>query len=488
MISIRAHLLSTLLPAFVCISIAAGFSIYFSTKAEYLARLDTELANVAIDLRFVKPEPGPGRDSDRDPDRDPEQRGNPKYRNRDIQATRLNASRLAGATAQLQNTLFTNLSANVYCEVWIGNRGVSLKTDNLENGEITHPAVFSDAPFFYNTTLENGLPVRAWAAKFPIMMREKQAPKVILAVNRAEVEESLKRLARNLIGGGLAACLLFSGLLIFTLRISLRPLTVLGEQAATMDAESLHERFSETSAPADIRPIVERLNTLMGKLEESFARERRFSGDLAHELRTPLAAIRTTAEVALKWPEQSTPEDFEEIHNLAFGLQQTLDSLMLLARMESSTAEQHIETVHPSKLAEECLALHTEKAETSRIKLQTELNPDCTLETDPRLLRILMTNFIGNAVEYAPPGSCVKIGVGTEGILFQCENEAPDLAEEDMAHLFERMWRKDAARTESGHSGLGLSIAKACAHALNLELAVELIDGRLRISLKTQNA
>ncbi|MDF7807009.1 ATP-binding protein [Pontiellaceae bacterium B12219] len=486
MISIRAHLLSTLLPAFICISIAAGFSIYFSSKAEYLARLDSELANIAIDLRFIKTDPGPGRDPDREPERNPE-RGNPRYRNRNEQPTRLNANRLAGATAQLQNTLFTNLSAEVYCEVWIGNRGINLKTDNLNGGKIIHPVAFSDAPFFYNTTLDNGLPVRAWAARFPIMMREKQAPKVILAVSRAGVDDALARLARNLIGGGLAACLLFSGLLIFTLHISLRPLKVLGEQAATMDAESLHERFSEQSAPADIRPIVERLNNLMAKLEESFARERRFSGDLAHELRTPLAAIRTTAEVALKWPEQSTPDDFQEIHNLAFGLQQTLDSLMLLARMESATAELQTETVRPANIAEECVALHTGTAKEARIRLQTELNPEIEFNTDPRLLRIMMTNFISNAIEYAPAESTVNILVGEEGSLFLCENDAPNLTEEDLNHLFERMWRKDAARTESGHAGLGLSIAKACADSLNLELDASLKKSRLRIRLRIRN-
>ncbi|MDF7799638.1 histidine kinase dimerization/phospho-acceptor domain-containing protein [Pontiellaceae bacterium B1224] len=484
MISIRARLLSTLLPAFVCISIAAGFSIYFSTKAEYLARLDTELANIAIDLRFIKPE------ANRDPNRDPNReapRNQSNFRIRNMPQERLNSSRLVGGMAQLKDTLFTNLSENVYCEVWLGNRGGNLKTDNLAGGEITRPDAFGNTAVFYNTTLENGSPLRAWAARFPIMMREKQAPEVILAVDRREIDAALVRLARNLIGGGLAACLLFSGLLIFTLRISLRPLKILGEQAAMMDAESLHERFSEQSAPADIRPIVVRLNSLMAKLEESFARERRFSGDLAHELRTPLAAIRTTAEVALKWPDQASPDDFDEIHKLSSSLQQTLDSLLLLSRMESSTAEQHIVTVHPAKLAEECIALHAGKAEESRIQLHAELNPSVSLDTDPRLLRIIMTNLISNAVEYTAQNNTVKILVGAEDALFLCENEAPDLQEEDINHLFERMWRKDTARTESNHAGMGLSIAKACANALNLELTVELVNGRLRIALKTQN-
>lgn len=477
MISIRAHLLSTLLPAFVCISIAAGFGIYFSTKAEFLARLDAELANIAIDLRFIKP------DSNREG-----ARGKMQARNRDTQQGRQKNVRAAGGAAQLQNTLFTNLAANVYGEVWLGNREVNLKTDNLEEGEITRPAAFGDDPVFYNTTLENGLPLRAWAARLPMMMRDKQSPKVILAIDRVEVDEALERLARNLIGGGIAVCLLLSGILIVTLRISLRPLLNLGEKAGTMDAESLHERFSEKSAPADIRPIVVRLNSLVAKLEESFARERRFSGDLAHELRTPLAAIRTTAEVALKWPEQSSPEDFEEIQRIAFGLQQTLDSLMLLARMESSTAEKHIETVHPATIAEECIALHSGGAEKPNIQLDLNLNHETSLDTDPRLLQIIMTNFIGNAVEYAPAESTVRITVGFENAIFQCENAAPNLTKEDINHLFERMWRKDAARTESGHAGLGLSIAKACAEALGLELAAELNTGRLRIALREQNA
>ena len=472
MISIRARLLWSLLPAFVCISIAAGFSIYFSTKAEWEARLDAELANIAIDLRFTSAP------ADRE-----SARSRTKTTNRDGSRTKSNPR--VGGPVRFSETLFTNLSANVYCEVWLGNREVNLKTDNLEGGEVTRPATFSEDPLFYNATLADGLPLRAWAARLPMIMRDKQSPKVILAVERQGVDETLERLARNLVGGGLASCLLFSGLLILTLRISLRPLRKLGEQAAGMDAESLHERFSEKSAPADIRPIVERLNSLMAKLEESFARERRFSGDLAHELRTPLAAIRTTSEVAIKWPDQSSAEDFEEIQKLSAGLQQTLDSLLLLARMESSATEKHTETVESAQLVKECRALHTARAEERGLCFDLDFNPTSPLDTDPRLLRIIISNLIGNAVDYAPEGSTITLKVGTGGALFQCVNAAPNLADHDVDHLFERMWRKDAARTESGHAGLGLSIAQACAKALELNLCAELDQGkRLRITLK----
>jgi len=472
MISIRAQLLWSLLPAFAILSVVAGLGVYFSTQAELVARLDARLAGFAVDLQFAQP--GPDRDAARKRFSGPER-------------ARSKAGRGALGPMQLKSTLFTNLPANVFCEVWLGEREIPLKTDNLEGGKITRPEALADDAIFYDATLPDGAPLRAWAARLSIK-RGARNPEVILAVDRAEVDETLDRLARNLVGGGVVCCLILSLSLIVALRASLRPLRRLGEQATTMDAESLHERFSEKSAPSDIRPIVERLNILMAKLEESFARERRFSGDLAHELRTPLAAIRTTSEVALKWPDQASPEDFEEIHRLSFGLQQTLDSLLLLARMESSAAEQAIETVNLSKLAEECLALHAPRAEERGVRFDLDLQKDAARETDPRLARIIFSNLIGNAVEYAPEGSAVSVAVGAEGAVFQCANDAPYLAEQDIAHLFERMWRKDAARTESGHAGLGLSIAKACATALNLDLVAELDErNRLRVSLRSSH-
>ncbi len=469
MISIRAHLLATLLPAFVFISAAASFGFYFSTKAELEARQDKQLAGIAVDLRFATP-PGGGRDGTRNQF----QEHDSKRPREDFRET---PGRKTGGSMRFSEMLLTNLPSNVYCEIWAGDHEVHLKTDNLQDSSITLPAEIGDNPEFYDTVLADGTPLRAWASRLPLS-RDARRPQVILAVSRLGVDETLARLGRNLVGGGLAICLLLSLLLIFTLRITLRPLQKLGEQAAAMDAESLHERFPEKSAPADIRPIVERLNSLMAKLEESFARERRFSGDLAHELRTPLAAIRTTSEVAVKWPDQASAEDFKEILQIASGLQQTLDSLLLLARMESAAEKQNPETVSSAALVEECIALHAARAAERQIQLEADLATGAALQTDPRMLRIIISNLIGNAVEYAPEGSTVFLKTTGSQTIFQCRNDAPELSAEDTAHLFERMWRKDGARTESGHAGLGLSIARACADALGLDLSAALNEHR----------
>ena len=131
MISIRAHLLWSLLPAFAVLSLAAGFGVYFSTKAELEARLDARLAGLAIDLQFAQP--GPDRDGGRN-------------RSSGTERERYKPNRGVSGPARFQSAHFTNLPANVYCEVWIGGREVSLKTGNLNGGEITRPAAFADDP------------------------------------------------------------------------------------------------------------------------------------------------------------------------------------------------------------------------------------------------------------------------------------------------------------------------------------------------------
>ena len=98
------------------------------------------------------------------------------------------------------------------------------------------------------------------------------------------------------------------------------------------------------------------------------------------------------------------------------------------------------------------------------------------METDPRLLRIIVTNLIANATEYAPPGSEIVIAASVGDPFLRVGNLAPDLTAEDIPRLFDRLWRKDATRSDAAHAGLGLSIASSCAVALGFALTAEL-DG-----------
>jgi signal transduction histidine kinase len=463
MISIRIQLLLWLVPAFAVIFTAAGIGIHYSTRHELDARLDARLT--ALSTTFS-----------------PAAAGGSEARADARAIARLAGQSRAGRLDALGSVL-TNLPASVYCEIWAGTREIHVKTLNLEQLSLPAPQEIRHEPLLYNAVLMNGDRVRIWAG--PVFTRNIGGLRAVIALSRKDVDDTLSRLSASLITGGLVSTLCLCGLLISALQISLKPLRNLGTQASRMDAESLHERFPEQSLPADIRSIAVCLNSLMGRLEAGFDRERRFSADLAHELRTPLAAIRTTSEVAAKWPDQASPEDFNEIAALASGLQQTLDSLLRLARMESSDAERISETVHLETLIQECLLLHAAEGKARQLTWNLQVDQAPNIQTDPRLFRIILSNLISNAVEYAPENSEVLLIAGPDDLIFKCCNQAPSLAEEDLVHLAERLWRKDSVRSESDHSGLGLSIADACAKTLGMRLSTELDpQKRLCISIK----
>ena len=104
------------------------------------------------------------------------------------------------------------------------------------------------------------------------------------------------------------------------------------------------------------------------------------------------------------------------------------------------------------------------------------------MSTDPVLWGAILQNLLGNAVSHAPSGSRVKVAFA-DGVL-TAVNPAPDLAREDLEKLFERFWRKDEAHSAYGHSGLGMSIVKACAILLGGECRASLEAGELKVEVK----
>ena len=453
--SIRAQLLAWLLPGFAVVCAGAGAGIYFSERQAFEADLDARLGKLAGLARLALRPQGTGVPM----------------------STR-------GPTVRVFSTREEFKTPGQYFQQWTVGGAVERKSPNLESIDLPRPPEFTRDEMRYDAVLENGDRVRVSTVRIP-QIGPVPPTDFAVALSRRDGEELLSQLIAKLVIGGVACCAVLGGLLALALRTSMRPLVRLGEQATTMGAESLHERFAVEAMPREIAPIVTRLNDLMARLEEGFERERRFSGYLAHELRTPLAAIRSTSEVALKWPEQATPEDHAGIARLAARLQQTVDSLLVIARAETISAEVVREAVTLRPLVEECAALHTERAREREVTLTMRLDETTVLQTDARLLRIIVTNLIANAVEYAPPRSEVTLACRATDRLFEVTNAAPALTAQDVPHLFERLWRKDAARSDAAHAGLGLSLAQSCASALGLVLIAELDSrGMLSVSLR----
>lgn len=447
--SIRAQLLGWLLPTFVVVCSAASVGVYYSAKQAIDADLEARLSRLAGSARLAL---------------------------RNQMNVGSGGARTPGLRAFLAKEEFN--SPGQYFQMWASEGFPERRSPNLGKGHLPRPPELTRDATRYEGQLENGEWVRISAMQYPQGGRNPPLDFAV-AVSRSEGEARLSRLLADLVIGGVGCCAFLCLLLVLALRFALRPLARVGEQAAGIGTGSLHERFAMEALPLEIAPIVTRLNDLMGRLQQGFERERRFSADLAHELRTPLAAIRATSEVAEKWPEQSSSDDFHEITLAAMRLQQTVDSLLLLSRVETASADVTLEVVALSPLVEECVALYREQATQRNLRFNLRLEAETVLETDPRLLRIIATNLISNATEYAPSGSEIVITVKDGAPCLSVSNLAPELTPEDIPRLFDRLWRKDATRSEGAHSGLGLSIAHTSAHVLGLSLRADLQENSL---------
>lgn len=296
---------------------------------------------------------------------------------------------------------------------------------------------------------------------------------LVVAQDRTELDQSLRAVAKNIgiAGGvGLLATLLFVPLILLRF---LRPLKSVSKQAETIDVESLSTRF-DTRVPPEIRPISRALNELLARLESSFDRERQLSSDIAHELRTPISELKSYAELKIKWPDKTEGCFEKEVLQMVAGMESLVENLLTLARMEKSAAEFEGVPVSLTDALSNSVDEVQPAAAARGIRIRNETNPEIRIETHPELLQIILRNLVSNAVAHSPSGGEVQIGSGTDNELLHISNHAPDLSAEDLPRMFDRLWQKDASRSNDEHCGLGLPLARSCARAIGLELTAQL--------------
>ena len=294
---------------------------------------------------------------------------------------------------------------------------------------------------------------------------------IVVAGNTAALSARLQRLALELCAGGALGLAAIALLIRATLRLGLRPLDELAAHAARLDATRLAERFPDAGLPAELAPIAARLNDLLSRLQTTFERERRFSSDVAHELRTPIAELRTLAEVGPDLPVEDTAAFFQDVGDIAQHMESTVATLMLLARCESGHQPIAAGTVSLADLLAPLIAETAARASARGVFFTPEIR-DAPIDTDADLLARLLRLLLDNAVEYTAPGGCITLRADAREIAIT--NGPTALTPDDIAHLGERFWRKDSARTDSTHSGLGLALAAELARLLGQQLTHDL--------------
>ncbi|WP_327679188.1 sensor histidine kinase [Kitasatospora sp. NBC_00458] len=306
---------------------------------------------------------------------------------------------------------------------------------------------------------------------------------LMVAVSREDIDGTLARMHRAFVGIGGAVLVLIAALGFFAVRAGLRPLGRIEEGAERIAAGDLSHRMPEFDPRTEVGRLSVALNGMLTQIEAAFAaraeseaRMRRFVADASHELRTPLAGIRGFAELyrmgALP-AEADVKRTMGRIENEAVRMGTLVEDLLVLARLDEERpldlAPMDLRTLAADAL-HDLTALDPSRPVALTGPAGTGAPGPAPVLGDEARLRQVVTNLVGNAVKHTPPGTPVRIGVGTDGglCLLEVADSGPGLTADQAALVFHRFYRVDASRSrpdKRGGAGLGLAIATALTHA-----------------------
>lgn len=389
---------------------------------------------------------------------------------------------------------FERAEAPEYFQFWLEDGQVLLRSSRMPEGvDLPLAEGFRPTPRLSDAALPDGRAGRVVQISFqpnfatedgddedvlsdPKADLSAQTPGVTLVVarGRASLDALIARMRWIVYGIGGAAALLAVLLVWRALAAGFRPIEQIARQVETLGTGAWQDRIESVDAPVEVAPVAERMNALLGRLQELYERERRFTGNVAHELRTPIAELRSLASVAGRWPDDpvAMQQFFGDVGSIAGRMDGMVADLLLLARCQAG-----VEAVHPAPIAladavDTAWQASLTRAARAGTLLQRDISEGLTIQSDPGKFAILLGNLLGNAVSHGLPGQPIGCTARTKAGQFRLEitNACEPLSPEELAHLTEPFWQRDPARTSAEHSGLGLTLVGALASLLALDV------------------
>lgn len=279
---------------------------------------------------------------------------------------------------------------------------------------------------------------------------------------------------------------IFALLIWLIVTYALKPVEHLAAQLAERKASYLKPLLVKR-LPIELVPVVDALNGLFLRLEKAFENERRFTADAAHELKTPLAGLRTQAQVALKTTDENVRNQaLIRIEQALDRMTHTLQQLLTLAEIESGLNFLSQERCDLEQLLLHILGELEPSAYHRQIDLAFVHEQSLFVEANPALMEILMTNLITNAIKYTPTGGKIQISLERQANIacFRVEDSGSGIAEDDYERVFKRFYRDVETASKVEGSGLGLSIVKRiiALHEAEIKLNISQFGG-LQVSV-----
>lgn len=338
---------------------------------------------------------------------------------------------------------------------------------------------YTDLQFGFSTSEIQGAHWRIYSST-----DQTNGERIIIAGKIASTDALALTVFKNTVVIMMFAILILAMLICLITEYALRYITQLSK--ALTDRAATHlEPINTIGSPQEFKPLVSEMNNLFLQIRYTMERNKRFASDAAHELRTPLAAIKTQAEVALK--SQNNDERNTALHSVIKGVNRSthlVEQLLTLGRLGPEATLSDITPIDPEKLAAEIVALLVPKAIKKNIDIELIANEhDQHILANEISIAILMRNLVDNAIRYTPMGGFVKVSILSQQkyIVFRVEDNGPGIADTLHDRIFERFYR--VLGTEQTGSGLGLAIVKQVAdlHHAKIKLSTPANKQGLRV-------
>lgn len=357
-----------------------------------------------------------------------------------------------------QAPLLHKYSRRVAFQIWDANGVLRLHSENAGSAPLSaEESGFSDSKM-------GGYEWRVFSS-----MDESQAFLIHVAERLDEREEMARKIVSSLLTPLLLSIPVLALLLWVAVNRGLRPLDRLSTEVARRDPENLTP-LDVGAVPREVSPLIYQLNRLFGRIDATMQRERRFTADAAHELRTPVAGIKAQAQVARAATAEA--ERQHALDNAILGCDRAthlIEQLLTLARIdalhEGGSGPCFLRTIAAGEVAEIApFALG------KGVHIELPEGEDETVCGNPELLRILIRNLLDNAVRHTRQGTTVSVAIlrEAESVHLAVSDDGPGIPESEIAKVSERFYRP--VETHASGSGLGLSIVRRIAELHKAEV------------------
>jgi two-component system, OmpR family, heavy metal sensor histidine kinase CusS len=309
------------------------------------------------------------------------------------------------------------------------------------------------------------------------------APPVTLevAATLADVE-SVLALAKKRMAIVIGSALLLTIAVLWPItNIILRPVNAIADRIRSFDVSELRSRVDTTKCPTELLAIPVRLNELLGRLEESFDRERAITANVAHELRTPLAGLRATIELAETKSRsiEYYQRTLSDCGQMGRELESLVERILLLARIDAGKVAIQNDSIELESFLKSTWESVVQATNLDSTSVVWQVTKGAIVRSDPALLLIVFRNLFSNALSHgiAEHPIAIESEMDHNGIRVRIANGCDRVHESELPRLKERFYQRDLSRSQTGnHSGLGLSLCDDILKLLNGGLELNLLQ------------